>query len=176
MKKWLLLLIPVASVAAAVAAWKKYAFKEANEQGSQDMADNQVDPQFAIRLKDKQVTQHFNTKEFYSKTWSSPDFSIDVRLFPLLEKLRSLVSERLRKDTPIKVLSAYRSREHNKAVGGVSNSMHLFGKAVDTQVPKGLGVDEYAQLAERAGFTGIGRYYQDNFVHGDIGRARQWEG
>jgi uncharacterized protein YcbK (DUF882 family) len=174
-KKWLLLLLPAATITAAIVVWRRNSFYEDNEVGSEDVADNKVDEQYAIREKNRQVTKHFNTKEFYSKLWASPDFSIDVRLFPKLEKLRTLVSERLGRDTPIIVNSAYRSRVHNKAKNGASNSMHLFGKAADTLVTKGLTVDEYAELVRKAGFTGIGRYYSKRFVHGDIGRKREWK-
>lgn len=36
---------------------------------------------------------------------------------------------------PIVISSGYRSPELNRAVGGVSNSEHMFGKAVDLTVP-----------------------------------------
>ena len=38
---------------------------------------------------------------------------------------------------PIAILSAYRTEEHNKKVGGARNSQHVVGKALDLRCPKG---------------------------------------
>lgn len=42
-----------------------------------------------------------------------------------LDKLRELCN------IPLKINSSYRSVNYNKSVGGASNSMHIYGKAVD---------------------------------------------
>lgn len=68
--------------------------------------------------------------------------------------------------SPIFVTSAYRSEEHNKAVGGARHSFHLKGQAVDIRMP-----NSSAQLAKLvwaltvAEFGGIG-VYKDH-VHAD---------
>lgn len=69
----------------------------------------------------------------------------------------------------------YRCRKHNAEVGGVSDSLHLKALAVDFHI-EDFSVEAMAILAERAGFTGIGRYYTKGFVHADIGDgSRRWE-
>lgn len=74
---------------------------------------------------------------------------------------------------PLIVTSAYRTPEHNKAVGGAADSQHLKGAAFDIQ----LANHEPAyleQVARRVGFTGIGRYPANGFIHVDTGPARTW--
>jgi len=47
------------------------------------------------------------------------------------------------KDQGARVTSVTRSVGQNKAVGGVSNSYHLSGRAFDSVPPKGVGMDEW---------------------------------
>jgi hypothetical protein len=88
----------------------------------------------------------------------------------LMDKLQAL---RTRCGKPLIVLSAYRTQEHNKAVGGASNSQHTLGKAADISLanhePRTLEVQ-----ARLAGFSGIGRYPKNNFLHVDTGPHREW--
>lgn len=74
------------------------------------------------------------------------------------------------------VNSGYRSPSYNDYVGGVSNSEHLNGNALDVSWD-GFDIasrEEFIEIASEEGFRGIGRY--DNFVHMDIGRRRSWVG
>ena len=48
-----------------------------------------------------------------------------------------------------RVTSTRRSAERNKAVGGVTNSYHLSGRARDSVPPPGMGMTEYAALLRR---------------------------
>lgn len=87
-----------------------------------------------------------------------------------LEHLRRLAGR------PVLVNSGYRCPAHNQAVGGAANSYHLKGMAADIRVP-GLPVQNLAALAEQAGFSGIGLYRQQGFVHVDVrGWRARWEG
>lgn len=68
---------------------------------------------------------------------------------------------------PIVITSGYRSPDHNSSVGGVDNSAHVLGRAVDVSVP----VDQ--EMRERliwslctAGFKRIGMY--PRHAHVDI--------
>jgi uncharacterized protein YcbK (DUF882 family) len=82
-----------------------------------------------------------------------------------LEELRELVN------APIHITSAYRCPEHNKAVGGATNSMHLqFG--TDIYV-KDMLMSDLAVLAKQVGFLGVG--IASNFVHVDLGLKREWK-
>jgi len=68
---------------------------------------------------------------------------------------------------PIIITSGYRCPKHNEEVGGVPNSYHCQDMAVDLYIP-GWGPEKIANLAERAGFRGIGVYWGQGFVHCDI--------
>ena len=81
----------------------------------------------------------------------------------LLEKLDVL---RELAGVPVIVTNGYRCPKHNAEVGGVENSQHVLGTAADIYCDN-LSVDELAELAVKVGFDGIGRYYQDGFVHVD---------
>ena len=72
---------------------------------------------------------------------------------------------------PIKVLSAYRSPEHNRKIGGARHSQHMQGRALDLRPPKGMTAKKMYNIIKELSKTfksigGIGRYR--NFVHVDI--------
>lgn len=82
-----------------------------------------------------------------------------------LEHLRTAKGNR-----PLQILSAYRTPERNRAVGGATRSLHLRGAAVD--IPRGYAT---TAEAEAAGFTGIGS--RDGWaVHVDVrdGPPARW--
>lgn len=67
---------------------------------------------------------------------------------------------------PIFVTSAYRDAEKNKAVGGVPNSQHLHGKAIDIRLPATPAlVTKLIWALSVAGFTSIGVY--NTHIHAD---------
>lgn len=71
--------------------------------------------------------------------------------------------------SPIFVTSAYRSKEHNKDVGGVANSRHLYGEAIDIRMPSSASqLNRLIWALVISGFTGIGIY--DSHVHADLRR------
>ena len=72
----------------------------------------------------------------------------------------------------IVLTSAHRCTAHNKAVGGVESSQHR-KIAFDCACPA-QDQDAFVLAARSAGFTGIGRYPSQGFVHLDLGRAREW--
>lgn len=106
------------------------------------------------------VSPHFDSKEFACKDGCGFD-TPDIDLVEGLERLRKLCGNK-----PIYINSACRCAYHNKVVRGSPNSQHVKGKAADLRLPEGLTVDEFAQKAEEAGFTGIGKY--KTFVHVDV--------
>ena len=122
--------------------------------------------------------------------WRWPNFSpaemacrgtgklkIDTDAMSRLQKLRTELG------IPINVVSAYRSPEHNKAVGGKSNSAHMLAAAFDVSMANHDPV-KFVEAARRAGFSGIGRYPArgQNFIHVDTGahvghkNLRTWGG
>lgn len=114
-------------------------------------------------------SSHIKWKELNCKDGTKyPDkFILDGRIFKLamaFELVRGLYN------LPITILSAYRSPEHNKRIGGAKNSQHLHGRALDLKPPKGVKVEKFyhdiRNNAEEFGIRGIGLY--NTFVHIDI--------
>ena len=89
---------------------------------------------------------------------------------PALDKLQAL-RDRLGK--PLIVRSAYRSPEHNRAVGGATRSKHLDGAAFDIAMANHDPV-AFEAAAREVGFLGLGFYPRSGFIHVDLGPARQW--
>lgn len=76
--------------------------------------------------------------------------------------LRVLQRARTAKGRPLRIVSGYRCRTHNQAVGGHRSSQHLFGRAAD--VPRG-----YATAAEWHSYGAIGvGVRQGGVVHVDV--------
>ncbi|KAF0114417.1 MAG: peptidase M15A [Hyphomonadaceae bacterium] len=119
--------------------------------------------------------------EFDSEGWRWPHFSVgelscdcgkhcegeyfhDPKFLDALEKMRDQVG-------PIQINSAHRCKAHNRAVGGVANSMHLRAIAVDIKISPHSRVELY-EAAIKSGFKGMG--FGVNFMHLDIGVRRRW--
>lgn len=115
------------------------------------------------------VSKHFRIREFASKD-GADKVLIDDDLVKLLENIREASGGK-----SVTINSGYRSPEHNKAVGGVSNSQHVKGTAADIVVadtdPLTVG-----QIAEYYLNTkgGIGVY--KSFTHVDTRATRsRWD-
>ena len=87
-----------------------------------------------------------------------------------LDKLQAL-RDRLGK--PLIVRSAYRSPAHNRAVGGAPRSTHMDGTAFDIAMANHDPV-AFEAAAREVGFLGFGFYPRSDFMHIDLGPARQW--
>ena len=112
--------------------------------------------------------------------WDWPNFSpaeiacrgtgkllINEQALDCLQELRVALGK------PMIINSAYRSPEHNRAVGGAKASKHLDGTAFDVSMAN-HDPENFIAAARRAGFRGIGTYPRSNFVHIDLGPARTW--
>ena len=95
------------------------------------------------------------------------------------------VFERIRLEVgaPIRVNSAYRTREYNARVGGSRNSQHVEGRALDLAVPGDLDLSQFRAIvlpfARWGGsrLRGLGVY--PSFIHIDIRpspRLVRWQG
>ena len=105
------------------------------------------------------LSANFRAREFDCKCYGKcNETKIDEQLVAYLQKIRDHFGK------PVDITSGYRCAEHNKAVGGVSSSLHTKGQAADFVID---GVDPYdiAKYAESIGVKGIGHY--DDFVHID---------
>lgn len=117
----------------------------------------------------KKVSTNFKVREFACADGSDPVF-ISPELVSVLQKIRAHFGK------PVTITSAYRTPAHNKKVGGVADSQHLFGVAADIKV-KGISPRTVGQYAEQllTGKGGIGVY--DSFVHIDVRSTKaRWTG
>lgn len=125
------------------------------------------------------LTENFNKREFDCKCGCEMPSSVFYEIEELANELQTI---RDRFNAPIQINSAYRCLSHNKAIGGVSNSQHVLGKASDIVV-KGYTSDEVADelevmLEDECLFPfhlgGIGRY--NTFTHIDIRPSKaRWD-
>ena len=122
------------------------------------------------------LTKNFKQSEFNCKCGCLMPNDVLGSIRVLAEHLQAI---RDASNVPIIINSAYRCPSHNKAIGGVSNSQHVLGKASDINI-KGWSADKTADFIEdlhnkwknRSG--GLGRY--NTFTHIDIRDAyARWD-
>ena len=92
---------------------------------------------------------------------------INTEAMDALQRLRNRLAK------PLIVLSAYRSPEHNRAVGGAPASKHMLGTAFDIAMSNHDPV-AFEAAARAVGFLGFGYYPRSGFMHIDLGPARSW--
>jgi len=92
---------------------------------------------------------------------------INTEAMDMLQRLRNRLAK------PLIVLSAYRSPEHNRAVGGAPASKHMLGTAFDIAMANHDPV-AFEAAAREVGFLGFGFYPRSGFMHIDLGPARSW--
>jgi uncharacterized protein YcbK (DUF882 family) len=105
----------------------------------------------------------------YPKAWASLASELADTAF---EPLREAAGGR-----PMIVLSAYRTVDHNRRIGGARFSQHLQGRALDVAPPDGVSVEQLRRMALKIpAIRGIGVYA--TFLHIDIrvGRRVSWFG
>ena len=116
--------------------------------------------------------EKFDTKELASKDGQHSPFGeqqVRSELLFLLNRIRTAWGRQ------IIVNSAYRSPEHNRAVGGVENSYHVQGLAADIRPENLEDLPELQDLClELNSDGGVGLY--DSFVHVDArGFKARWD-
>ncbi|NKB39449.1 MAG: DUF882 domain-containing protein [Ilumatobacter sp.] len=84
-----------------------------------------------------------------------------------LQAMRTMIG------SPLMLNSAYRSKEHNTAVGGAKSSLHMKARAFDISII-GHNPARLDYMGHAAGFGGFGYYRRNNFIHFDTGGARTW--
>ncbi len=99
---------------------------------------------------DIKLSENFKVREFRSRD-GADEILICEKLVTLLQKMRDKFGQ-------INISSAYRTATYNKKVGGVSNSQHLYGLAVDITFKNSSPaiLEDAAKYAQMIGFTGIG--------------------
>jgi zinc D-Ala-D-Ala carboxypeptidase len=119
-------------------------------------------------------------REVPGALWRWPSFSpAEIacrgtgRLLVHEDALDMLQALRNRLGKPLIVRSAYRSPEHNRAVGGAKSSKHMDGTAFDIAMSN-HDPAEFEAAARAVGFKGFGFYPRSGFMHIDLGPARDW--
>lgn len=114
-------------------------------------------------INDFQISRHFNLREFISPDTNG--VKVDYRLVVVCERLRRELN------VPITITSGYRTKAHNKRVGGSKDSYHIKGLAVD-MVPKGISLRKFFIKATKIKDVGGLGWYEDSHIHIDIRKNR----
>ncbi len=123
------------------------------------------------------LTEHFEIEEFACKDGTEvPEKYMKnlVKLVANLEVIRSHL------ESPLYIMSGYRTPNHNKMVGGAVQSQHLFAKAADIKSTSADPTFVYNLIEEliqdgHVSEGGLGLY--STFVHFDIRKNKaRWEG
>lgn len=110
-----------------------------------------------------------NLKNFTIDEFDSPDLpgsglNMDNDFLQMLDIAREIA------DIPFKINSGYRTKEHNKKVGGKSDSSHLLGKAVDISYSNSRDRWIIITALQEAGFNRLG--IAKTFVHTDSDQTK----
>lgn len=109
----------------------------------------------------------------YKKKWPYKYFSpsevqgLDEELVALLDKARGVAG------VPFVITSGLRTKEQNRQAGGVPDSSHLTGKAVDLRATTGQERHAIIKGCLQAGFTRLGIY--STHIHVDIDTSKPQE-
>ena len=128
-------------------------------------------------MKSDKLTKNFSFNEFASKDGATmpPEVKENIKkLASELEKIRAAFN------LPLKINSGYRSPEHNKKIGGASNSYHMKGLAADFTIP-GRTPKQISIVLEGLINDGIlkqgGLGVYNSWIHYDIrGTKARWNG
>lgn len=123
------------------------------------------------------LTENFSKSEFECKCGCEMPDEV-LKNITIVAKQLQVARDTVNRS--ITINSAYRCPEHNKAIGGVSSSQHILGKASDVVI-KGMTPNETFDLLDFLMTEelviekgGLGRY--DTFTHFDIrGRVARWD-
>ena len=114
---------------------------------------------------------NFCEDEFRSADGKESPYPHVVRheLYDLLNEIRVAFGN------PIIVNSGYRSPEHNRAVGGVDNSLHCQGLAADIRPRDAKDLERLQALCDKLNPRGGVGFYK-TFVHVDCrGKRARWD-
>ena len=122
------------------------------------------------------LSKHFDRSEFQCKgencavsgSGNCGQDTIDYALIDVLEQVREHFGN------PVVITSGNRCAWYNQQIGGVSNSLHVLGRAADIKV-KGVSPDTVADFLEDK-TSGLGRYPTFTHVDSRTGFNARWSG
>lgn len=117
-----------------------------------------------------QLSEHFNLNEFTISQTATRKGIDNTPSAPVIERLRMLAAtlERVRGllgNSPIRISSAYRCKELNRAIGSGDSSAHLLGYAVDFTCPIFGTPKEVAQEIAASNIKFDQIIFEQNWVH-----------
>ncbi|BCE01238.1 YcbK family protein [Marinicellulosiphila megalodicopiae] len=105
---------------------------------------------------------------------------MDIKLLLGLANIKQHCTSVLAKstDTPIQIISGYRSPITNKMLNSTSTgvakkSLHMQGRAIDFRV-EGIRTQDLFKISQSMKIGGTGKYTSSGFIHLDTGRLRSW--
>lgn len=106
------------------------------------------------------ISKNFQVKEFACKD-GSDIILINTELVDILQIIRDFFG------SPVIINSAYRTPAHNKKVGGVDDSVHLYGSAADITV-RGVKSNDVYDFVNKLFPDKYGLGLYPTFVHIDV--------
>lgn len=123
-----------------------------------------------------QLTKNFNLEEFKCKDGTPVPKEYYQNLTQLVDNLQTI---RDHFNLPIIIISGYRTKSHNKKIGGAPNSLHLTARAADFKI-KGISPEMLYNIIEYLIHTaqiqqgGLGIY--KTHIHYDIRKSKaRWK-
>jgi len=110
--------------------------------------------------------RHFKSSEFDSPDEPGSGENMDMAFMDRLHKARVIA------DMPFVINSGYRTKAHNKEVGGKKNSSHLRGLAADIHCADSSARIRIVASLVQAGFRRIG--IGETFIHVDSDTEKPW--
>ena len=109
------------------------------------------------------------TVDDYDSRYSGPLARISPQLVAGVQRLRDTVGR------PLSFGSAYRPLAENRRRGGVDDSQHIAGRAVDIGIPSGMNRDAFLRSIISVFGCNVGLGRGSNFIHVDLrGRHGSW--
>ncbi len=110
----------------------------------------------------------------FGARYGDPIAEISGRLIEFLD----YITDHLRRDAQITVISGWRSPEYNRSLRdkgrlAAKASLHQYGMAVDMKIG-GVPSRQVWDYVKASGFGGTG-YYHGDYVHVDVGPHRSWD-
>ncbi|QDP47997.1 MAG: putative peptidase M15 [Prokaryotic dsDNA virus sp.] len=105
---------------------------------------------------------YFDISEFADKSIPNSGFNMNKHFVELLDQARQEA------DTPFVITSGWRSEATNRRVGGVFNSAHLKGLAVDIAYKGSRQLYLIVNALMKVGINRIGINAKSKFIHCDV--------